>query len=433
MKKVITYGTFDLFHQGHFNILKRAKELGDYLIVGVTSESFDIERGKLNVKDSLLKRIENVDKTGFADEIIIEEYQGQKVNDIIKHKADVFVVGSDWTGKFDYLKQYCEVVYLERTKDISSTAIREKNISRIGIVAGRGDDGGFILESQYVSGLHVEAVYSEDVNVADDFCQKYELNKACYSYKEFLDSIDIVYIRFSGEKKYEYALGALKQKKYVIVDNYAYNSPEQIEEMQQCAKENGVVICENIITAYLRAFHQMLWMVHSNCVGRIASLGIKMSSIDFSSRTRFEDMLIYALFVSLKIYGDKLINASINTSYICDADRKHYGIILNGDGVFADIDIGIGVEMDSGLRINGFDGIVVVENDWWNMGFFQINCRDKYPKRYSFNFDGNGTRYMLQELMIMIESKTDESTRVFYKESKLLAELVGRVKESIKA
>ena len=74
MKKVITYGTFDLFHQGHYNIIKRAKELGDYLIVGVTSESYDIERGKLNVRDSLLKRIENVRKTGFADEIIIADH-----------------------------------------------------------------------------------------------------------------------------------------------------------------------------------------------------------------------------------------------------------------------------------------------------------------------------------------------------------------------
>ena len=117
MKRVITYGTFDLFHKGHYNIIKRAKALGDYLIVGVTSESFDIERGKLNVRDSLIKRIENVRRTGLADEIIIEEYQGQKVSDIIKYDIDVLVVGSDWRGKFDYLKNYCDVVYLERTKN----------------------------------------------------------------------------------------------------------------------------------------------------------------------------------------------------------------------------------------------------------------------------------------------------------------------------
>ena len=124
MKRGITYGTFDLFHQGHYNILKRARELGDYLVVGVTSESYDIERGKLNVQDSLLKRIENVRKTGFADEIIVEEYQGQKLNDITKYNIDLLVVGSDWRGKFDYLKNYCEVVYLERTKNISSTKLR---------------------------------------------------------------------------------------------------------------------------------------------------------------------------------------------------------------------------------------------------------------------------------------------------------------------
>lgn len=91
MKKVITYGTFDLFHKGHYNILKRAKALGDYLIVGVTGENYDAERGKLSVQDSLATRIENVKKTGFADEILVEEYDGQKINDIIKTKADVLV------------------------------------------------------------------------------------------------------------------------------------------------------------------------------------------------------------------------------------------------------------------------------------------------------------------------------------------------------
>ena len=115
MTKVITYGTFDLFHEGHYRLLQRAKALGDYLIVGVTTEAYDLTRGKLNVIDSLMTRIENVRRTGFADEIIIEESSGQKFNDIIKYQIDIFTVGSDWVGAFDYLKDYCQVVYLERT------------------------------------------------------------------------------------------------------------------------------------------------------------------------------------------------------------------------------------------------------------------------------------------------------------------------------
>ena len=110
MTKVITYGTYDLFHQGHYNLLKRAKELGDYLIVGITSDYFNKCRGKFNVHDDLMTRIKNVEQCGFADEIVVEEYFGQKIDDIKKFGIDVFTVGDDWTGHFDYLKEYCKVV-----------------------------------------------------------------------------------------------------------------------------------------------------------------------------------------------------------------------------------------------------------------------------------------------------------------------------------
>jgi len=126
MKKVITYGTFDLFHEGHYRLLQRAKALGDYLIVGVTTEDFDIRRGKMNVIDSLEERILNVQKTGFADAIIVEKDFGQKIQDIQNLDIDVFTVGSDWTGHFDYLNEYCSVIYLPRTEGISSSMLRER-------------------------------------------------------------------------------------------------------------------------------------------------------------------------------------------------------------------------------------------------------------------------------------------------------------------
>ena len=158
MTKVITYGTFDLFHEGHYRLLQRAKELGDYLIVGVTTEAYDKARGKLNVIDPLVTRIENVRKTGFVNEIIIEETPGQKFSDIKKYDIDIFTVGSDWMGTFDYLKDYCQVVYLERTKNISSTMLREQNsrIQRIGLIGTGRIADRFIPEAKLVSGVSTQ-------------------------------------------------------------------------------------------------------------------------------------------------------------------------------------------------------------------------------------------------------------------------------------
>ena len=124
-----------MLHRGHIRLLERAKALGDYLIVGVTADDFDKTRGKINVQQSLMERIDGVKSTGLADEIIVEEYEGQKIDDIKKYDVDIFTVGSDWKGKFDYLNEYCKVVYLERTQGVSSTEIREqKRQLRMGLV-----------------------------------------------------------------------------------------------------------------------------------------------------------------------------------------------------------------------------------------------------------------------------------------------------------
>ena len=152
MKKVITYGTFDLFHQGHINLLRRAKSLGDYLIVGVTTDNYDRGRGKLNVHRSLMERIEDVQNAGLADEIIIEEYEGQKIDDILRYGVDIFAIGSDWLGKFDYLQEFCQVVYLERTKGVSSTQLRieAQSVTDLGIIGSGRIAGRFVPESKFV-------------------------------------------------------------------------------------------------------------------------------------------------------------------------------------------------------------------------------------------------------------------------------------------
>jgi glycerol-3-phosphate cytidylyltransferase len=123
MKKVITYGTFDLFHIGHLNILRRSKALGDFLVVAVSTDEFNALKGKVCTYP-YDQRAEIVRAIKFVDEVIPENNWEQKIEDIKSNGIDIFVMGDDWTGKFDFLKEYCEVVYLPRTEGISTTEIK---------------------------------------------------------------------------------------------------------------------------------------------------------------------------------------------------------------------------------------------------------------------------------------------------------------------
>lgn len=125
MKKIATYGTFDLFHIGHLKLLERCKALGDHLTVFVSTDEFNLQKDK----KSIIKysdRAEIVSAIKFVDQVFPENEWDQKITDVIKHNIDIFVIGDDWKGKFDFLKEYCEVVYLSRTPDISSTQLKNQ-------------------------------------------------------------------------------------------------------------------------------------------------------------------------------------------------------------------------------------------------------------------------------------------------------------------
>lgn len=125
MKKVITYGTFDLLHYGHVRLLKRAKELGDYLIVGLSTDEFNEFKKHKQAYNDYAERKYILEAIRYVDEVIPEEDWDQKVKDVQKYDIDTFVMGDDWKGQFDFLKDYCDVVYLPRTPGISTTKIKE--------------------------------------------------------------------------------------------------------------------------------------------------------------------------------------------------------------------------------------------------------------------------------------------------------------------
>ncbi|HET7562425.1 MAG TPA: glycerol-3-phosphate cytidylyltransferase [Rhodanobacteraceae bacterium] len=132
MRTVLTYGTFDVLHIGHINLLRRARELGDRLVVGLSTDEFNAVKHKTSLLDYANRRA-TLEAIRYVDLVIPEEAWEQKVDDVRKYGVDVFVIGDDWTGQFDFLKDLCEVRYLSRTSDISSTSVKQTLLARNGV------------------------------------------------------------------------------------------------------------------------------------------------------------------------------------------------------------------------------------------------------------------------------------------------------------
>lgn len=281
MKTVITYGTYDLLHQGHINLLKRAKELGDYLIVGVTNDNFDRDRGKLNVRNNVLERVEAVKATGYADKIIIEDYVGQKIDDIQKYDVDIFAIGSDWEGKFDYLNEYCQVVYLPRTQGISSTKLRNENqeIVNVGIIGCGRIAQRFPVEASVVSGINVCAAYDFNKDAVVSMSKDNESVWAYADLEKFYDAVDAVYIATPHLSHYEYIKKSLEAGKHVLCETPMVLSRDQAAELYLLAEKNGVILMEANKTAHCPAFNHLMVMIKSGLIGEIVDIEASCSQL----------------------------------------------------------------------------------------------------------------------------------------------------------
>lgn len=439
MKKVITYGTFDLLHNGHINILKRAKAMGDYLIVGVTSEDYDYNRGKLNVAQSLMERIENVKKTGYADEIIVEEYFGQKVGDIQKHNIDTFVIGSDWLGKFDYLKEYCEVVYLDRTKGVSSTELRnEKNsILKMGIVGNGRIAGRFVAEARYVSGITVESVFGRTENKVNEFAEKYELTSSHIDYDKFLAEVDAVYVATPHKTHYDYAKRAILAKKHVLCEKPMVLSKEEAVELFKLAEENGVILQEAIKTAYAPAFNKLVNIAKSGIIGEIKDISATFTKLvgDKSLREFNKEMgggsvtelATYPLCPIIKLLGTDYKNVYFNSIWDKDTGVDLYTKInLEYDNAMATATVGIGVKKEGDMVVAGTKGYIWVPAPWWKTEYFELRFEDLSKTQKVFvKFDGDGLRYELSEFLNSINSGS-YSYKFTPNESIAMAEIIEK-------
>ena len=408
MIKVITYGTYDLFHYGHQRLLERAKELGDYLIVGVTADDFDKQRGKINVKQSLMERIESVRATGLADEIIIEEYEGQKIDDIKRYDVDIFTVGSDWVGHFDYLNDYCDVVYLERTEGVSSSDIRSKNRSiNLGLIGEGNVLKKFYDESQYVNGINVNAIF-----VSNDSEKEFYENDSLFltsSYEDLLDMVDAVFIISHPSKHYEHIKKALTEGKHVLCESPIALDESQYVELEQLANENDLILMDSIKTAYSTAYNRLLLLLKGGNIGDIYSVDATCTSLrefddnSWNSITSWAPTALLPIFQILGVdYNDMTIN-----SLLLD-DKANFDLFtkidFQYDNAVASIKVANRVKSEGELIISGSEGYAYVPAPWWKTDYFELRYENQEDNRkYFYQLDGEGIRYELVAFAKSIE------------------------------
>ena len=416
MVKVITYGTYDLLHYGHIRLLERAKALGDYLIVGVTSDSFDLIRGKINAQQSLMERIEAVRATGIADEIIVEEYEGQKIDDIRRYDIDIFTVGSDWRGQFDYLNEYCKVVYLDRTEGVSSSEIRaEKRELRMGLVGNSTLINKFECESRFVNGISISGVCTtDDSDLSDEIKKHYFITD---DLDELLKASDAVYVVSHPKKHYAQIKQALMANKHVLCESPIAIKIAEYEELQMIAKERHLQLVDSIKTAYSTAYNRMLVLVKSGKIGDVVSVDSVCTSLsDLEKKTKrgtdlkevWNSICAWGPTAMLPIFqllGTDYVSKQITTHLIADDFDIFTKISFVYPHAVASLKVGKGVKSEGELIISGTKGYIYVPAPWWKTDYFEIRYENPADnKRYFYQLDGEGIRYEIVSFLKSIET-----------------------------
>lgn len=440
MKKVITYGTYDLLHQGHINLLRRAKELGDYLIVGVTSDSFDRGRGKLNVRNNVLERVEAVRRTGYADEIIIEDYLGQKIDDIQKYDVDIFAIGSDWAGKFDYLNEYCKVVYLPRTEGISSTMLRAESTAeiKVGIIGCGRVAHRFPSEAGVVNGVHIAATYDISHDASQQLASDIEGCKMTNSPEELYSQVDAVYVATPHLSHYQYIKDAIKARKHVLCETPMVLNGEQAKELFGLAEQKGVILMEANKTAHCPAFNHLMVLIKSGVIGDVVDVDASLSQLLDKNGREFDpeqgggalfEQGSYPLLPIIKLMGCSYRNLHLYS-------RMENGVDIHTKGVFrydhavCSFKVGLGVKTEGSLVISGTKGYVYVPAPWWLTDYFELRYEDQNKnQKYFYKWDGYGLRYEIQEFISCILNKRFSTARLRRRESICMAEVMQQFAE----
>lgn len=389
------------------------------------------------MRNNVLERVEAVKATGYADEIVIEDYLGQKIDDIQKYDVDVFAIGSDWEGKFDYLNEYCKVVYLPRTEGVSSSMLRaeSQDVFKVGIVGSGRIAKRFIPETRVVNGIEVVSVFDPNKENADLFAEKFGIKAFTENYQQFLSELDAVYVASPHLSHYQYSMEALEARKHVLCEIPFTLSGSQAKELYDYAEANNLVLLEASKTAYCPAFCHITTLVKSGVIGEVVDVKASLSKM-MEGETRELD--------AIQAGGAMNEHAPLNLMAIVKLLGKDYckvefySKMENGVDIYtkanivyphatASITLGIGVKTEGNLIISGTKGYIYVPAPWWLTDYFEIRYEDQTKnKKYFYSYDGEGLRYEIREFITMIVNKRKSCYKLRRRESIAIAEIIEK-------
>jgi len=426
MKKsqiIITYGTYDMLHIGHINLLSRAKARGDYLIVGVTSDDYDRSRGKLNVIQSQQIRISAIRKLDFVDEVILETHKNQKQEDLKKYNIDEFVIGDDWKGYFDYLNEYTHVTYLPRTKGISSTQLRIENVKpiNIGIIGANGDTNRFLKEQKFVDFTSCEYLYDQTQENIESIQKHHNIQHIYTNLELFLQKdFQSVYICSDINNRYKHIEKSLLAGKHVLCENPLAIQEQQAQELFDLAKKKNLLLLMALKTAFAPAFNKLLDELKNSTIGNIREVKATFTSLyaergfpkRYIKHGATNLLMSYPLLLIQKIAG-KAQEVNFFDQGNKEYDTSNRAITLHEKNIIGIATVGIEMKSEGDAMISGTKGYIYIPAPWWLTKEFHVRFEDEHKSyKFEYEFAGDGLRYMISEFTSLIRNNKIESSRL---------------------
>ena len=430
------FGKYDVVHfhaEGPCAMLWLPKLFGKRCIA--TVHGLDHQRAKWGKLASTYIMLGEKCAVKFADEIIVEDHDGQKIEDIQRYGVDIFTVGSDWIGTFDYLKQFCEVVYLERTPDISSTLERKNKfkIVNVGIVGTGRIAPRFISEAKYVSGINIACTYNPENQKAQAFSNRHDIPNYSGEYEKFLEQVDAVYIASPNETHYDYARKALENGKHVLCEKPAAFTKAEAQSLYQYAMDNRLVLMEAVKTANCPGFGQLINMVQSGKIGKVCDVEAcftRLANIDSRERTdaayggAFLEFGSYTLLPIIKLLGTDYRDIHFDTIYDENGVDLYTKVYMSYDNAMALSKNGVAVKSEGQLVIAGTKGYILAPSPWWLTRRFEVHYEDSSRVEvYEPIFQGDGFRYEISDFVSKINGIDKNGYKLTAEEAIAMAEV----------